>query len=239
MQRLFQNNRFLLRFIAMAFAIMLVMPSFAQERRFGRDDNSKQGDSRSKDKKNDAPPPRHDNGEPQMSGDMLVIRTRKAGEVKSLIGPEARKRVRRLVVEGSINRDDLRYIDDICDRSSCYNSKGKSIDNFLDLDLSRAQITSPTRDVLPSDIFSSNSRLRSIQLPRHLIEIGQRAFSYCSDLERVDMPSGLRLIDDYAFRNCRKLTDIRLPDRLEEIGKGCFSKWEKDLKKSGCMYMYN
>ena len=23
------------------------------------------------------------------------------------------------------------------------------------------------------------------------------------------------------------------------IGKGCFSKWEKDLKKSGCMYMYN
>lgn len=223
MRQLFQSSRLSLRFIAMAFAILLIMPSFAQERKFGRDNNSKQGDSRSKDKKNDAPPPHHDNGRPPMSGDMLVIRTRKAGEVKNMISPEARKQVRRLVVEGSINRDDLRFIDDICDRSSCYNIKGKSIENFLDLDLSRAQIVSPYRDVLPSDIFSNNSRLRSIQLPMHLIEIGKRAFSYCSILERVDMPSGIRLIDDYAFRNCKMLTDIRLPDRLEDIGKGSFT----------------
>ena len=206
---------------AITFAIILSLPSVAQERHFGNGNTGSQGGSRSSNERRDPPPPQ--SGTPQMSGDMLVLRTRKAGEMRNLISGDARRQVRRLVVEGSINRDDLRIIDDICDRSTCRDSRGRTVENYLDLDLSRAQITYPKRDVLPEGIFSGNSHLRSIILPTYLVEIGQRAFSSCSKLDRVEMPGGLQQIDDYAFRNCTKLSSVRLPDRLDAIGTGAFS----------------
>lgn len=163
---------------------------------------------------------------PPMRGDMLLIRNPRPGGLKDLITNDIRRRVRRLSIEGPINRDDASVIRSICNRTSCVDDRGKSIDNYLDLDLSRALIESSyssQRDVTYDDMFYLTSHLRSVRLPMRLKGIGRRTFYGNSRLESVVMPHGVRYLGEGAFKGCHELEDIRLPETIEQIGAECFS----------------
>ena len=162
---------------------------------------------------------------PRMIGDQFHANVVRPGQLRQIITKEIARSVRRLSVRGTLNSDDIRTLESILRRTSCVNEKGRMIDNYVDLDLSDvdfAQSVTYRHDVIKNDLFDYASHLRSIRLPRHTREIGNRAFYYCQKLELVEMPRYVSVIGDEAFSGCKNLAEIRLPEGLQEIGKRCF-----------------
>ena len=53
-------------------------------------------------------------------------------------------------------------------------------------------------------------------------EIGNKAFSYCSNLEIVNIASSNAMLGDAVFYECKKLKAINLPGNITSIGEECF-----------------
>ena len=51
----------------------------------------------------------------------------------------------------------------------------------------------------------------SVTLPEGITEIGEKAFSYCTELTNVTLPSTLTTIGVSAFANCTSLTSLEIP----------------------------
>eukprot|EP00939_MAST-03C_sp_MAST-3C-sp1_P001665 g1665.t1 len=58
-------------------------------------------------------------------------------------------------------------------------------------------------------------------------EIGWRAFSHCSNLEKITFCRGIRKIGGHAFVGCGKIEEIILKEGLEEIGGGAFASCDR------------
>ncbi len=75
-------------------------------------------------------------------------------------------------------------------------------------------------------VFYSKKKLKSVQLPNTLVEIGNEAFRECESITSVTMPdyktSTLNKIGEEAFRDCKKLTSIDMPESVTEIGESAF-----------------
>ena len=171
--------------------------------------------------KNPPPPP------PKMFGDQYHAYVARPGQLREAIPSEIARSVRRLSIRGMLNSDDIRNLESILNRSSCVNERGRSVDNYIELDLSDvefAQSVSYKRDVIPNGFLDYARHLRGIRLPRHTREIGNRAFSHCRDLEYVEMPRYVVHIGEETFYECERLTEISFPEGLQEIGKECFYK---------------
>ena len=166
-----------------------------------------------------------------LRGDVLEVNLRNAGTLKEYLAPDEEKRVRCIRLSGVMNGDDAKFIRRICDRSSACDENGRSVDNYVDLELERVRIvggggflSSSEHDAISSSMFSGSSHLRYVSLPRDLRSIGDYAFRGCSNLEEVRfMPRcNVRRIGDEAFGSCYRLSRINLPEGLEEIGSECF-----------------
>lgn len=97
-----------------------------------------------------------------------------------------------------------------------------------------------------ADAFNGCSSLSSVSLPSSLVEIGPRAFAYCSlsdilipgsvktigveafrnnyYLSTISLSEGLISIGDVAFYGCPNLKSIKLPKSLESIGTIAFNE---------------
>lgn len=71
-----------------------------------------------------------------------------------------------------------------------------------------------------SSVFSSN--LRSIILPKNIINIEDQAFRGCKNLSHITLPANLTSIGNEAFSGCINLSDIALPYALISIGDSAF-----------------
>lgn len=67
------------------------------------------------------------------------------------------------------------------------------------------------------------SKITNAMLPEGLEEIGEYAFSGCSEMETISMPSTLKKIGRSAFSECSRLVRPSLPESLEHIGMNAFS----------------
>ncbi len=169
-------------------------------------------------------------------GDVVEVRLSEPGTLESKMPPEAVNRVRLLHIEGPMDAHDFKFLKKICDRSRCEDSRGKGVDNYIDLELERVRIISAgtigllgasgSHDVLDNALAYS-SHLRSIVLPERLKRIGSNALHGCSQLEEVIMPPGVRSLDDGAFAGCRRLEFIILPEGLQQVGSRCFEDCER------------
>ena len=65
--------------------------------------------------------------------------------------------------------------------------------------------------VIANAVFINNSKLREIELPEGIIEIGYGAFNNCKDLSGINLPSGIDSISGYSFENTKYLNNIK-PD---------------------------
>lgn len=213
-----KGRRFLRSIVALLLVIVTIMPVSAQ---YGS-----RGNKRFQDRF----------GRTNTYGDVVEIRLSEPGTLASKMPPGMESRVRLLHIEGPMDNDDFKYIKKLCDRSRCEDSRGKSIDNYIDLELERARIISSgtkgllgnsgQRDVLDNALAYS-SHLRTIVLPERLKRIGSNALSGCSQLEEVIMPSGVRSLGSSAFSGCYHLEFIVLPEGLESIGDECFNGCER------------
>ena len=75
--------------------------------------------------------------------------------------------------------------------------------------------------------FSYRSNAEKILLPEGITTIGQGAFQECSALSEIEIPAGVKRLPGTAFRNCRALKKITLHQGLESIGYMCFDNcWQ-------------
>ena len=93
-------------------------------------------------------------------------------------------------------------------------------------------------------LFSSNPKLKSVELNEGLRNIGMHCFEGCTNLSSISIPDSVNqigeaafqdcksitsvsithgAIDDWAFAGCENLTDVTLGDDVSSIGLGAFA----------------
>lgn len=69
----------------------------------------------------------------------------------------------------------------------------------------------------------TETEIKSVVITDSVIEIGERAFYTCLQLEEVTMGNGVKKIGQEAFAGCFKMKTIHLSDSLQEIGLRAFN----------------
>lgn len=75
--------------------------------------------------------------------------------------------------------------------------------------------------------FSGCSDLKNVSFPDSLVSIGVAAFMHCSELESADFGNKLVSIGDLAFAYCSNLASVCLGDTIETIGMQSFESCHK------------
>ena len=70
--------------------------------------------------------------------------------------------------------------------------------------------------------FSGCSNLTSVTIPNSVTSIDSEAFSGCSNLTSVTIPNSVTSIGNYAFHNCYGLSSVTIPNSVTSIGKLAF-----------------
>ena len=81
--------------------------------------------------------------------------------------------------------------------------------------------------VIANAVFINNSKLREIELPEGIIEIGDNCFENCTALKKINIKEGLKRIGINAFAGSG-VAEVKLPESIIEIGYGAFNNC-KDL----------
>ena len=78
-------------------------------------------------------------------------------------------------------------------------------------------------EFIPINMFAGCSKLKSINIPANVVEIGETAFSGCKELATVTMGDKVKKIGAEAFSGCSRLEDMTISPNIEEIGKYAFA----------------
>ena len=68
----------------------------------------------------------------------------------------------------------------------------------------------------------AHPRFKEIQIPDSVETIGNAAFRYCQDLERITLPSALQKLSNSTFHGCTALSEVTFPASLKTIEMGAF-----------------
>ena len=74
--------------------------------------------------------------------------------------------------------------------------------------------------------FASNSRIKSVKIPKTIKYIEQQAFSNCPFLVKINLPEGIIAISKYAFSKT-SIEEVYLPDSLRLLETGAFKNCDK------------
>ena len=163
----------------------------------------------------------------------------KAGELSKKIKPAEKFTITSLIVSGSINSDDVRFLREMAGRDmDGYETDGK----LSSLDLSDAKIVTgggnyykvkrglstkyyniKENDVVDSHMFYNCRSLTSLKLPKTVKKIEQYAMQYCKSLQKCTLPENLSEINDKAFANT-SLSEVTFPASLTSIKYKAFSE---------------
>ena len=166
-----------------------------------------------------------------------VVTLDKAGELSKKIKPAEKFTITSLIVSGSINSDDVRFLREMAGRDM----DGNETDGKLSsLDLSDAKIVMggsnyykvkrglsikyyniKENDVVDSHMFYNCRSLTSLKLPKTVKKIEQYAMQYCKSLQKCTLPENLSEINDKAFANT-SLSEITFPTSLTSIKSKVF-----------------
>ncbi len=71
--------------------------------------------------------------------------------------------------------------------------------------------------------FSNCTEICSVEIPDSVTWISPYAFSGCSSITNIKIPDSVRIIYSYAFSGCSNLTSIDIPDSVTTMGAYLFS----------------
>lgn len=91
-----------------------------------------------------------------------------------------------------------------------------------DLDIQAVAGTAPVVSIAPRAF--EGSILRRVVLPAHLRQIGEMAFSGCTELERITVPGSVTRVGTLAFAKCSGLRRITIEPGVQALGPSSFSK---------------
>lgn len=66
-------------------------------------------------------------------------------------------------------------------------------------------------------------RFKEIKIPDSVETIGNGAFRYCQNLERITLPSALQTLSPFTFSGCTALSEVTFPASLKTIEQSAFS----------------
>lgn len=66
------------------------------------------------------------------------------------------------------------------------------------------------------------SSLKTVCLPKSVVEIGDNAFTSCHNLTNIEIPDRVKRLGNSCFEGCSQITEMLLPLGLEEIGERSF-----------------
>ena len=161
----------------------------------------------------------------------------KAGDLSKKIKDTEKFTITSLIVSGSINSDDVRFLREMAGRDM----DGNETDGKLSsLDLSDAKIVMgggnyikvkrrmftryyniTENDVVDFYMFYNCRSLTSLKLPKTVKKIEQYAMQYCKSLQKCTLPENLSEINDKAFANTN-LSEITFPASLTSIKSKVF-----------------
>ena len=168
----------------------------------------------------------------------------KAGDLSKKIKDTEKFTITSLIVSGSINSDDVRFLREMAGRDM----DGNETDGKLSsLDLSDAKIVKgggnyikvkiglsfrfyniTENDVVGFYMFYNCRSLTSLKLPKTVKRIELYAMQYCKSLQKCTLPESLSEINDKAFANTN-LSEVTFPASLTSIKYKAFSECS-DLK---------
>ena len=67
--------------------------------------------------------------------------------------------------------------------------------------------------VIRAEVFKDDKELTSIVVPDGVTEIGERAFSGCSNLTSITIPNSITSIGEYAFYGCSSLKSVKVSNK--------------------------
>ncbi len=72
--------------------------------------------------------------------------------------------------------------------------------------------------------FSYCTNLTSVKIPDSVTSIEKRAFRGCESLTSVKIPDSIMSIEDSTFHSCESLTSVTIPNSVTCIGEGAFEE---------------
>ena len=66
------------------------------------------------------------------------------------------------------------------------------------------------------------TRIKEIELPEGMTQIGDSAFLFSGNLKKITLPDSIEEIDTWAFHYCVSLKEINVPARLKRVGFNSF-----------------
>ena len=76
--------------------------------------------------------------------------------------------------------------------------------------------------IIANAAFINNYRLKEIELPEGIVEIGDNCFENCEALKKIDIKEGLKKIGENSFAGAG-VEEVKLPESITEIGYGAFN----------------
>ena len=166
-----------------------------------------------------------------------VVTLDKAGDLSKKIKDTEKFTITSLIVSGSINSDDVRFLREMAGRDM----DGNETDGKLSsLDLSDAKIVKgggnyikvkiglsfrfyniTENDVVGFYMFYNCRSLTSLKLPKTVKRIELYAMQYCKSLQKCTLPESLSEINDKAFANTN-LSEVTFPASLTSIKSKVF-----------------
>ncbi len=83
-----------------------------------------------------------------------------------------------------------------------YDIDGKILYAYPYKKTDEAYVLSDMLESIEKNVFRGLEKLRSVALPKNLINLGESAFENCSNLENVYIPASVETIGENAFANC-------------------------------------
>lgn len=147
----------------------------------------------------------------ELDGELTNVNVSVAGTLVDALGGELNsRRICRLKVTGTVNKDDIRWLKELAKTTTGQLSY---------IDMSQCKIE---RNSLPESAFDGCYTLQEIMLPDNLECIQKKTFRNCRGLYNVHLPNNLNTIEDCAFNDCRYLESVSIPSSVKAIGNNPF-----------------
>ena len=165
--------------------------------------------------------------------DFKFVNVVTAGTLSELLPEDELLDIKKLIVLGNLNGDDIRVLRRMAGRDENGNLTAGSLEV---LNMYNAKIVNGgegyynrdgwwrnvSEDSFGENIFRECNSLKKVVLPSSLRYLGYYAFYACQNLEEVVLSEGLTNIEHQAFYNCRKLTTINIPSSVTYLSSWVF-----------------
>ena len=150
------------------------------------------------------------------SATQVILNT--AGDLHSKLTD---KSVTSVVIRGTMDARDFKYIADNLDQLTSINLADVTIEAYSSSTPLIGDQLAYEAGVIPATSFFGKP-LTSVTLPARLQAVGYAAFAGCKGLVSITLPPSLDSIGSYAFSGTG-LTAITIPEQVTRVGKGAFS----------------